>query len=237
MERKLAKAGTGAALLIATALVVLAYGAPAAGALESKNDAWAVIFATETNGNTGQIAEGWALHNWLIGHGWLDSHITFLADSQNADARPTVENLQGALSSVGQKSNSNSQVFIAVMDNGQVSNGDIFFSASNGLVSSGQFTNWVNGIGVYKKMVVDVSFKFSGGFISGLAGTNRVVISSHTSNQDYMPNHFSLSDGLGTSSIVQEAFTYEAIKISKDYPGTQTPQIYDSAGSVNLAVS
>jgi hypothetical protein len=146
MYKTLAKAGTGATLLIAFALVALALGAPAAGALESKDDAWAVIFATETEGNTGQIAEGLAIHNWLLGHGWLDSHIRFLADSASADAAPTVENLQGALSNVAQKSNSNSNVFIAVMDHGQTSDGYITFSASNGQVSSGQFGGWVNGI-------------------------------------------------------------------------------------------
>jgi hypothetical protein len=236
MSKTLAKAGTGATLLIATALVALALGAPAAGATENKDDAWAVIFATETGGNTGQIAEGWALHNWLIGHGWLDSHIQFLADSANADAAPTVENLQGALSSVAQKSNGNSMVFIAVMDNGQNSNGDIFFSASNGQVSVGQLGGWVNGIANYKKMVVEVNFRFSGGFIQSLSGPNRVVISSHTASQGVMPNHFSLAEGLGASSIVQEAFYNQASRISTQYPGTQTPQTFDSAGTVNLAV-
>ena len=237
MRKTLAKAGTGAALLIATALVALALGAPAAGALENKNDAWAVIFATETEGNTGQIAEGWALHNWLIGHGWLDSHITFLAEHGSADAAPTRENLQGALSVVAQKSSSNSLVFIAVMDNGHTINGDITFSASNGQIGTAMLAGWVNGIGTYKKMVIDVSFSYSGGFIPALSGTNRVVMSSHTATQSCMPNQFSLAEGLGASSILQEAFYNQASKISTQYSGTQTPQIYDGAGTVSLAVS
>jgi hypothetical protein len=237
MITKIAKAGTGATLLIAIGLVVLALGAPAAGALESKDDAYAVIFATETNGSTGQIAEGWALHNWLLDHGWIDSHIKFLADSAGADGAPTVENLQGALSNVAQKSNSNSMVFIAVMDYGQNSMGDILFSASNGQVSNSQFGGWVNGVANYKKMVVEVNFRFSGGFTQSLNGPNRVVVSSHTASQSTMPNHFSLAEGLGASSIVQEAFSNQAGKITTQYPGTQTPQIYDSAGTVNLAVS
>jgi hypothetical protein len=237
MRKTLAKAGTGAALLIATALVALALGAPAAGALENKNDAWAVIFATETEGNTGQIAEGWALHNWLVGHGWLDSHIKFLAEHGSADAAPTKENLQGAISNVAQASNSNSLVFIAVMDDGQNVNGDISFFASNGQVGTGLFAGWVNGITTCKKMVLDVNFRFSGGFIQGLGGANRVIISSHASTQACMPNHFSLAEGLGASPIVQEAFYHQANKISTQYSGTQTPQTYDGAGMVNLAVS
>jgi hypothetical protein len=235
MRKTIAKAGTGAALLIATAFIALAFGSPAAGASDSQNDAWAVIFATETDGNTGQIAEGWALHNWLVGHGWLDSHITFLADHSGADGVATKENLQGALSSVAQRSNSNSLVFIGVMDKGQNVNGDLTFSATNGQIGIGTLAGWVNGIGTCKKMVIDVSFSYSGGFIQALSGTNRVVMSSHTATQSYMPNHFSLAEGLGASSIVQQAFCNQANKISKEYPGTQTPQIYDGAGTVSLA--
>ncbi len=246
MRKTLVKAGTGATMLIAIGLIALALGAPAAGALESKDDAYAVIFATETGGSSGQIAEGWALHNWLLAHGWMDSHITFLADSAGADGSPTVENLQSAISSVAQKSNSQSMVFIAVMDYGHTINGDYTFSASNGQIVTTAFSGWVNGIANYKKMVVEVSFRYSGGFIQSLSGTNRVVISSHTSSQSYMPNHFILSEGLSTASAdtngdgfvsVQEAFLSQAGKISKQYPGTQTPQIYDSAGTVTLAVS
>jgi hypothetical protein len=237
MRKTIAKAGTGAALLIATAFIALAFGSPAAGASDSQNDAWAVIFATETDGNTGQIAEGWALHNWLVGHGWLDSHITFLADHSGADGVATKENLQSALSSVAQKSNSNSLVFIAVMDNGQTINGDFTFSAVNGQIGTTMLAGWVNGVGSFKKMVVDVSFSYSGGFIQGLSGTNRIVMSSHTSSQSSMPNHFSLAEGLGSSAIVQEAFYNQASKISKEYPGTQTPQVYDGAGTVSLALS
>jgi len=246
MNKTLAKAGTGATLLIAMGLVALALGAPAVGALESKDDAWAVIFATETNGSTGQIAEGWALHNWLLGHGWLDSHIKFLADHPSADATPTTENLQSAISYVAQRSNSNSMVFIAVMDHGQEGPGCYYFDAANGQVSNSQLAGWVNGIQNYKKMVIEVSFRYAGGFIQSLTGPNRVVVSSHTSSQNYMPNHFILSEGLGAPGAdtngdgyisVQEAFCHQAIKISTQFPGTQTPQIYDGAGMVNLAVS
>ena len=237
MRNTLAKAGTGATMLIAIGLIALALGAPAAGALESKDDAYAVIFATETGGSSGQIAEGWALHNWLLAHGWMDSHIKFLADSAGADGAPTVENLQSAISSVAQKSNSQSMVFIAVMDHGQVINGDFTFSATNGVVGTAMLAGWVNGITTCKKMVVEVNFCYSGGFIQGLSGANRVVFSSQTSTQGGMPNHFSLAEGLGASSIVQEAFYNQASKISTQYPGTQTPQIYDRAGTVSLAVS
>lgn len=246
MRKTLAKAGTGATLLIAFGLVALALGAPAAGALESKDDAWAVIFATETGGSTGQIAEGWALHNWLLDHGWVNSHVKFIADHAGADAAPTRENLQSAISSVAQKSNSNSLVFIAIMDHGHDGMSTVYFDASNGQVSNAQLGGWINGITNYKKMVVDASFRYSGGFIQSLSGANRVVVSSHTGSQDYMPNHFSLSEGLGAASAdtngdgyisVQEAFYGQASKISTQYPGSQTPLIYDGAGTVNLAVS
>jgi hypothetical protein len=232
--------------LIAIALVALALGAPAAGALESRDDAWAVIFATETGGSTGQIAEGWALHNWLLGHGWLDSHIKFLADFASADAAPTRESLQSAISGVAQSSNPQSLVFIAVMDYGQEVMGDHSFSTSNGQVDTTSFGNCVNGITSYKKMVVEVSFRYSGAFIQSLAGANRVVVSSHTSTQGYMTNHFLVSEGLGAAGAdtnadgaisVQEAFYHQASKISTRFTGTQTPQIYDGAGTVNLAVS
>jgi len=245
MKRTLAKAGTGAALLIAIGLLALALGTPVAGATEARDDAWAVIFATETEGNTGQNAEAQALHDWLVGHGWLDSHITVLADMAGADGAPTVENLQGAIASVAQKSNSNSLVFIAVMDQGQYVDGVPTFSASNGQVSNAMLAGWVNGITTYKQMAIEVSFRYSGGFIQSLSGANRVIVSSHTSTQGYMPNHFILSEGLGSATAdtngdgkvsVQEAFYHQASKISTQYPGTQTPQIYDSAGTVNLAV-
>lgn len=224
-------------MLIAIGLIALALGAPAAGALESKDDAYAVIFATETGGSSGQIAEGWALHNWLLAHGWMDSHIKFLADSAGADAAPTMENLQSAISNVAQKSNSNSMVFVAVMDQGHNINGDFFFSASNGQIGASTFGGWVNGISNYKKMVLEVSFCYSGGFLPMLSGPNRVVMSSHTASQNYSANHFSLAEGLCASTMVQEAFTNQATKISTQYPGTQTSQIYDSAGTVSLAVS
>lgn len=245
MRRTLAKAGTGATLLIATALVALALGAPAAGALESRDDAWAVIFATETDGSSGQIAEGWALHNWLLGHGWMESHVVFLADHPGADGAPTKENLQGAISSVGQKSDSNSLVFIAVMDHGHEGQGQYYFDAQNGPISNSQLGDWMNGI-TCKKMVVEVSFRYSGGFIQSLSGANRVVISSHTSSQSCMPNNFLLSEGLGAASAdgngdgcvsVQEAFCSQATKITSQFPEGQTPQIYDGAGTVSLAVS
>ncbi len=246
MRKMLAKAGTGAAMLTAIGLVALALCAPAAGALENKEDAWAVIFATETDGSTGQIAEGLALHDWLLGHGWLDSHIAFLADNAGADAMPTRENLQSAISGVAQNSNGNSIVFITIMDYGQSVNGDFTFSSSNGPISTTTLSGWVNGVTNYKKMVVEVSFRYSGGFIQSLCGTNKVVISSHTSTQSTMPNHFNLSEGLGAAGVdtsgdgyvsIQEAFIQQAAKITTQYPGTQTPQIYDSAGAFNLAVS
>jgi hypothetical protein len=245
MRSTLAKAGTGMALMIAIGLVALALGTPAAGAAESQDDGWAVIFATETEGTTGQIAEALALHDWLLAHGWEDSHITLLADHLDADAAPTMENLQGAIAEVAQSSGSRSTVFIAIMDHGQESYSHFYFNAANGQVSHSQFAGWVNGIVSYKKMVVDVSFRYSGGFIQSLTGPNRVVVSSHTTIQNFMPNHFSLADGLGSESAdvngdgqvsVQEAFYYEANMIFAQYPGTQTPQIYNSAGTVILAL-
>lgn len=233
-------------MLIGIGLVALALGTPMAGALESKNAAWAVIFATDTQGGNAQTTEGLALHNWLLNHGWSDDHIKFLAIDPNADGTPTRENLQAALGAIGQKSNTNSEIFISVLDDGQYGNGDWYFSASNGPVSAGQFANWVNQIGTFKKMAIELSFRYSGGFIPALTGTNRVIVTSHASNENYAPNHFVFSEGLSNLSAdtnhdgyvsVQEAFTFEYNKIINQYPGTQTPQINDNAGQVILTVA
>jgi hypothetical protein len=233
-------------VLIAIGLMAIALGTPMAGALESKNAAWAVIFATDSQGGNAQTTEGLALHNWLLAHGWSDDHIKFLAVDPNADAQPTKENLQAALGFIGQRSSTNSEIFIATLDDGVWGNGDWSFSASNGQISAGQFANMVNQIGTYKKMAIELSFRYSGGFIPALAGNNRVIVTSHASNENYAPNHFVFSEGLGNPSAdtnhdgyvsVQEAFSFEYTKIINQYPGTQTPQMNDNAGQVILSVA
>jgi hypothetical protein len=246
MRKTLAKAGTGVAILIGLGLVALALGTHMAGALESKNAAWAVIFATDSQGGNAQTSEGLALHNWLLNHGWSDDHIKFLGIDPNADGQPTKENLQAALGAIGQRSSTSSEIFISVLDDGQWGNGDWYFSASNGPVSAGQFANWVNQIGTYKKMAIELSFRYSGGFIPALAGNNRVIVTSHASNENYAPNHFVFSEGLSNPladtnndgyNSVQEAFSFEYNKIIGQYPGTQVPQKNDNAGPVILSVA
>jgi len=246
MRKTLAKAGTGASMLITVGLIALALGAPAAGALESKNDAWAVIFATPAGSDNGPMAEGWALHNWLINHGWMDSHIKFLADFTGADAAPTKENLQGAIAELAQKSNSNSLVVISVMDHGEFGMVDSYFNAKNGLVSGVELSGWVNGIANYKSMVVEASFRYSGGFLSPMGGASRVVVTSHATTEGGLPNHYSLSEGLSASGAdtngdgyvsVQEAHAFECAKIARDFPGSQHPQMDSNGGTVILSVS
>jgi hypothetical protein len=240
------KVVTGTAAFALAGMIVLALGTPGAAALMSKNSAYAVIFATASGSDQSPITEGWALHNFLLAHGWTHSHIKFLASHPNADATPTKAHLQSALSDVAGDTDSNSLVFIAVMDQGMWNDTDYYFSASDGTVSSTTLGGWVNDISTYSKMALEVSFKYSGGFLTNLNGTNRTFVSSHASSESYSPNHYKLSVGLVNAQAdtnndgyvsFQEAHALECADIAAHYPGTQTPQKQDNSGEIILDVS
>lgn len=229
-------------------LMLLGMGLPAGGAVEldSKDYAYAVIFAVDEDGDYGPINEGWALHNWLIDHGWLDSHITFLADHDGADGPATKENLRGAIEYIANHSSSESKVFISVMDHESWINGHCYIQTKNGLVSVLELRDWINDIAIYKSMTIELSSRYSGAFIEDLSGEDRLIVTSHTYSESYTPNHFLLSESLSDPAAdtsgdgfvsVQEAFAHQANKIQQQYPGTQTPQIEDSAGTVILDVA
>jgi len=236
---------SGAAILAVAGIMVLALGTPGAGALPPKNDAWAVIFATPEGACNDPIVEGLALHDWLLGHGWLHSHITFLADNQSADGMPTVNGIHSAISYVAARTNSNSLVFIAALDHLEDSPPTYYYHASDGNISNSQMGSWVNEIRSFNKMAIDVGGMHSGGFIPSLEGNNRVIATSHAAPESLSPHHYKLSEGLDTPSAdtnhdgyvsFQEAHNYEVAKINQYWPGSQTPQLRDRAGTVILNV-
>lgn len=245
MKIKLFGKVSGAAILAVAGIMVLALGTPGVGALPPKNDAYAVIFATPEGANNDPITEGWALHNWLLGHGWVHSHIKFLANHQSADGPPTVNGIHNAISYVASQSNGNSLVFIAALDHSEFIPPTYYYHASNGLISNSQMGSWVNEITTFDKMAVVVGGMHSGGFISSLQGNDRVVATSHAASETLSPHHYKLSEGLSTSSAdtngdgyvsFQEAHNYEVAKINQYWPGSQTPQLNDQAGTVILTV-
>ena len=239
----------GAALFGAlVGLMLLGAGLPAGGAVEldEKEHAYAVIFAVSEDGSNGPILEGWALHNWLLAHGWLDSHITFLADHQGANGPATKENLQSAIANVADHSTSESKVFIAVLDHHQWINGRCYIQATNGLISGPELDSWLDGIATYSKMVIELSSRYSGAFISDVSGYHRLIVTSHTYSESYTPNHFLLSESLSDPGAdtsgdgyvsVQEAFAQQYNKIMQQYPGTQTPQMDNNWATIILDVA
>lgn len=226
-----------------TGILVLALGLPGAGALLPREDAWAVIVAT---GNDGQVPEALALHDWLIAHGWQDSHVRFLAAHTLADGPATMANIHSAISSVAAVSKPSSMIFISVLDEQQWSDGQVYFHAEDGLVSSVQLGGWVNEIQTYAKMGIEVSGRYTAAFIPNLLGLNRVVVTSHASTESYTPNNYRLSVAFQSSCAdtnkdgyisLQEAHDYEYQFIMQHFPGTQTPQMAGSGGQLILNVS
>ncbi len=237
-----------AALGTFTALMLLSLGMPAGGAVEldSKDHAYAVIFAVREGEDSAPIEEGWAMHNWLIAHGWLDSHITFLADHASADGQATKENLQGAIADVASEATSESKVLIGVLDHGTWINGHCYIQATDGLISGTELDSWLDDIADYKTMVIELSSRYSGAFISDVSGPNRLIVTSHTYSESYTPNHFLLSEGLSDPGAdtsgdgyvsVQEAFAHQYNKIMEQYPNIQTPQLENNWGTVILDVA
>jgi hypothetical protein len=236
---------SGAAIVAVAGIMVLALGTPGAGALPPKNDAYAVIFATPEGACNDPIVEGLALYDWLLGHGWVPNHIKFLADNQSADGMPTVNGIHSAISYIANHTNWNSLVFIAALDHTQDSPPNYYYHASDGNISNSQMGSWVNEIHSFNKMTIVVGGMHSGGFIPSLEGANRVVATSHASPESLSPHHYKLSEGLGTPSAdinhdgyvsFQEAHNYEVVRINQYWPGSQTPQLHDHAGTVILNV-
>lgn len=229
-------------------LMLLSLGMPAGGAVEldSRDHAYAVIFAVREGEDSAPIEEGWAMHNWLIAHGWLDSHITFLADHASADGQATKENLQNAIEYVASHASSESKVLVGVLDHITWINGRCYIQATNGLISGTELDDWLDGIASYRSMVIELSSRYSGAFISDLSGTHRLIVTSHTYSESYTPNHFLLSESLSDPDAdtsgdgyvsVQEAFTDQYNKIMDQYPNTQTPQLDNNWGTVILDVA
>jgi len=244
-EKRVIRQGAGLTGLLIMGITVLALGMPAGGSLMSGDDAWAVIFATDEEG-TAQVDEGWALHNWLLDHGWQDSHIVFLADHSGADGFATKDNIHDAISDVALHSGPNSMIFISALDDLQWSDGQLYFHASDGLISNGELGIWVNEIGTYGKMGIEVSGRYTAAFIPNLEGNDRAVMTSHACTENSMPNNYKLSVGLGSSCAdyngdgyisLQEAHTYEYKFITTHFPGTQTPQMESCTGDIILDVS
>jgi hypothetical protein len=243
--KRLIKQGAGLTGLMIIGLTVLALGMPAGGSLMSGDDAWAVIIATEEE-TSGPIAEGAALHDWLIAHGWQDSHIVFLADHSAADGLATTDNIHDAISDVAGHSGPKSMIFISVLDEIQWGDGQVYFHAADGLVSANQLGTWVNEIVTYGKMGIEVSGRYTAAFIPGLSGNDRAVVTSHASTECYDTNNYRLSVALDSSCAdyngdgyvsLQEAHTYEYSFITNHFPGTQTPQMVSCTGDIILNVS
>jgi len=232
-------------MIAVAGILVLAVGMPGAGALLPKSQAWAVIFATPEGACQDPITEGWALHNWLLGHGWLHSHIRFLANHPNSDGQPTMANIHNAISYVAARTTATSLVFIATLDHHEENPPHYYYHASDGSISDDTLGAWVNEITVYNAMAEVVGGMHSGGFIPALEGTNRVVATSHAAPETLSPHHYKLSEGLSTPAAdingdgyvsFQEAHIYECWKINLYWPGSQTPQLHDHAGTVILNV-
>jgi len=244
MKTYLVKFGSGAVGILVAGMALLALGVPAGGSLMSSDDAWAVIFATDESG-TAQVDEGWALHNWLLDHGWQDDHIVFLADHEGADGEASLDNIHDAISAVATVSGEDSLIFISALDDHQYGDGHVYFHTSDGLLSEDQMGIWVNEISTYGKMGIEVSGKYTGAFIPPLLGDDRVAVTSHAGTEGYATNNYKLSVGLAMSSAdynedthisLQEAHAYEAMYIMMHYENTQTPQILDCCGDFILDV-
>jgi hypothetical protein len=235
--------GSSAIGLAIAGITVLALVLPGAGALPPKEDAWAVIFATD-GGNNGQVAEGLALHGWLLDHGWMDSHIVFLADHSLADGQATKANIQAALAAVAGVSDGSSSVFISALDYGQWVDGQYYYDAADGQICGPELAAWIAPINA-GEMAIEVSTRYSGALIPDLAGPGRLVVTSHAAMEDQSMNNYRLSVGLGSSCAdqnydgyvsFQEAHNYEAQFIQTHFPGTQTPQLLNAGGDLNLNV-
>ena len=210
----------------------------------SSDDAWAVIFATDESG-TAQVDEGWALHNWLIDHGWQDDHIVFLADHEGADGVPSLDNIHDAISDVAINADGDSLVFISALDDQEWGDGHVYFHTSDGLLSEDQMGSWVNEITNYGKIGIEISGRYTGAFIAPLCGHDRVIVTSHAATENYDTNNYRLSVGLGISGAdyngdthvsLQEAHAYECMFIMTQFKNTQTPQILDCCGDIILDV-
>jgi hypothetical protein len=244
MNAKMIKLGSSAVGLLVAGMAVLALGVPAGGSLPSSDDAWAVIFATDEEG-TAQVDEGWALHSWLMDHGWQNDHIVFLADHEGADGEASLSNIHDAISDVASNADEDSLIFISALDDVQWSDGNVYFHASNGLLSENQLGSWVNEITVYGKMGIEVSGKYTGAFMPALCGNDRVIVTSHAADESYEPNNYRLSVGLGISGAdyngdthvsLQEAHAYEGMFILTHFENTQTPLMLDCCGDIILDV-
>jgi hypothetical protein len=203
-----------------------------------------VIFATDETG-TAQVDEGWALHNWLIDHGWQDDHIVFLADHEGSDGEPSLDNIHDAISAVAFNSGKDSLIFISALDEGQWGDGQYCIHTSDGLLSENQLGMWVNEITTYGKMGIEVSGRYTGAFVPPLVGHDRVIVTSHASSESYATNNYRLSVGLYMSGAdyngdahvsLQEAHAYQCMYIMTHYKDTQTPQILDCSGDIILDV-
>ena len=245
MKANMIKLGSGAVGILVAGMALLSLGVPAGGSLMSADDAWAVIFATDETG-TAQVDEGWALHEWLLDHGWQDDHIVFLADHEGADGEPSLDNIHDAISDVASVSGEDSLVFISALDEQQWSDGHVYFHTSDGLLSEDQLGLWVNEITTYGKMGIEVSGKYTGAFIPPLVGHDRVIATSHASTESCDTNNYRLSVGLGISGAdyngdhhvsLQEAHAYQCMYIMNHYKNARRPRYWTAPGTSSWMLS
>jgi len=230
-------------LILTLGFSALIVAPPSTEATELDGPGYALIAAPQF-GLTSQVDEAEALRSYLLGHGWTDEMICFLADSTEnyVDGDATKDNIEEALENIALNSNPSDIIFIAILDHGQDMEGTAYFrtgdEGSPVYISDTQFASWVDDIEDFTAMVLYISCPYSGGFVGELEGDGRIVISDCGVMEDYTISEYTFYEALIEEDAdtdndqkvsVEEAYTY-----MEDTMTEQHPVIYDYQEDVDL---
>jgi len=181
--------------------------------------------------NDPDYIEAMNLYSYFIDHGFDDTHVILLVDFAQApqiDGPATKGNIVAALDFLANATGEDSFVFISILDWGYPDGDHYYIDLSDEPLYDYELSAKVDAI-PYEKMVINLVFRHSGGFIDFLKGDNRLVMASCKNNVD-VQTHYYLSEGLTTPSAdsdhngrisFEEAFKYEKLKVSLEWDEPQ----------------
>lgn len=168
--------------------------------------------------------EAMALHDYFVSKGFDEDHIILLVDFDDdnpiVDGPATKGNIFASLDFLAQVATDDSFVFIGILDWGHEGSTGYYVELNDEPLYDYELGIKLETIS-YDKMVVNLVFRYSGGFIDEVSGNMRLITCSNKNNID-VDTHYKLSEGLthpladfdGNGKIsFEEAFLYEKLKV------------------------
>jgi len=198
--------------ILVSMLVVLSLGmlsllvvTPANQAEDFDQPGYALIAAPKFGANA-HSNEALDLRDYLIDKGWDDDRIILLGKWTNkdyVDGTATKANIQDGIDDIAAVATDDDLVFVAVLDHAQDGNdGHIYFRTGDDTetyIQDDEFAGWIDDITNFRYLVVYVASPYSGTFVEGMDGDNRIVLSDCAADQLYTAGAISFYKGLTKS--------------------------------------